>query len=164
MQAMCGRRLNYHICSNNSRGRFDYFFRTKRGRRDYSREGDYSTKAIISNIGTCQPWLHPLRVLGAEFSMRVTVGASFCVYPEPKPLIFSTGFSLWGPMTGRGGFTNRGYITLSRGWLYQKWKQLDMSDIRPKAPTSTGSGCTAVVTCSLQGLGHVCPVYFYIVN
>ena len=44
-----------------------YFFRTKRGRCDYSREGDYSTKAIISNIGTCQPWLHPLRVLGTEF-------------------------------------------------------------------------------------------------
>ena len=67
-------------------------------------------------------------------------------------------------MTGRGGFTNLGYITLSRGWLYHKWKQLDMSDIRPKAPTSTGSGSTAVVTCSLQGLDHVCPVYFYIVN
>ena len=31
--------------------------------------------------------------------MRVTVGASFCVYPEPNPLIFSTGFSLWGPVT-----------------------------------------------------------------
>ena len=64
-------------------------------------------------------------------------------------------------MARRGGFTNRGDITLSRGWLYQKWKQLDMSDIRPQAPTFTGGGCTAVVTCSLQGLGHVCPVYFY---
>ena len=27
------------------------------------------------------------------------MGASFCVYPEPNPLIFSTGFSLWGPVT-----------------------------------------------------------------
>ena len=92
------------------------------------------------------------------------MGASFCVYPEANPLIFSTGFSLWGPVTEGGGFTNRGDITLSQGWLYQKWKQADMSDIRPQAPTSTGSECTAVVTCSLQGLGHVCPVYFCIVN
>ena len=96
-------------------------------------------------------WLYPLRVLGTAFYEGHW--ASFCVYPENNPLIFSTGFSLRGPMARRGGFTNRGDITLSRGWLYQKWKQPDMSDIRPQAPTSTGSGCTAVVTCSLQGLG-----------
>ena len=78
-----------------------------------------------------------------------------------QPLNFSTGFSLWGPMAGSGGggFTNRGYITLSQGWLCQKWKQPDMSDIRPQAPTSTRSGCTAVVTCSLQGLGHLLESY-----
>ena len=93
------------------------------------------------------------------------MGASFCVYPEPGPIIFLLAFRcgvLWPGGGGGGGFTNRGYITLSQGWLCQKWKQAVMSDIRPQAPTS--SECTAVVTCSLQGLGHVCPVYFCIVN
>ena len=152
---------SYRISSNNSRGRFDYFFRTKRGRCDYSREGHYSTKAIISNIGTCQPFLHPLCLLGTEFYEGHW--ASFCVYPEPNPLIFLLAFRcgvLWpGAGGGGGGFTNRGYITLSQGWLCQKWKQPDMSDIRPQAPTSTGSRCTAVVTCSLQGLGHLLESY-----
>ena len=155
--------LNYRISSNNSRGRFDYFFRTKRGRCDYSREGDYLTKAIISNIGTCQPWLHPLRLLGTAL-YEGHRGSLLLRLSWTQPLNFSTCFSLWGPIARKGGFTNRGDITLSRSWLYQKWKQPDMLDIRPQAPTSTGSGCTAVVTCSLQGLGHVCSVYFYIVN
>ena len=152
--------LNYRISSNNSRGRFDYFFRTKRGRCDYSREGDYSTKAIISNIGTCHPCLHPLRVLGTAF-YEGHRGSFLLRLSWTQPLNFFYWFFVVGSCDRGGGFTNRGDITLSRGWLYQKWKQADMSDIRTHAPTSAGSGCTAVVTCSLQGLGHVCPVYFY---
>ena len=99
--------LNYRISSNNSggigscRGRFDYFFRTKRGRCDYSREGHYSTKAIISNIGTCQPCFHPLCLLGTEFYEGHW--ASFCVYPEPNPLIFLLAFRCGVLWPGAGG-------------------------------------------------------------
>ena len=90
--------LNYRISSNNSRGRFDYFFRTKRGRCDYSREGHYSTKAIISNIGTCQPCLHPLRLLGTAF-YEGHRGSFLLRLSWTQPLNFSTGFSLRGPGT-----------------------------------------------------------------
>ena len=32
----------------------------------------------------------------------------------------------WGLKVGRRGFTSHEGVTLSRGWLYQKWKPLDI--------------------------------------
>ena len=55
-------------------------------------------------------------------------------------------------MARRGGVTNRGDITLSRGWLYQKClKQLDMSDIRPRHPPPLEAGARQLLHVAYRG-------------
>ena len=65
-------------------------------------------------------------------SLHLAFGSSF--YPHPFPLYSSTDKSgdkclvslVWGLMAGGRGFASHGGVTLSRGWLYQKLKPLDI--------------------------------------
>ena len=77
-----------------------------------------------------QPCLHHLHVLGTAFpsghSLRLVFGSFFYPHSSP-PLLF--------PLINQcdrflvplaWGFMARGGVTLSRGWLCQKWKPLDI--------------------------------------
>ena len=65
-------------------------------------------------------------------SLRLAFGSFF--YPHPSPLNSSTVNQCdgclvplaWGLMAGGRGFASHGGVTLSRGWLCQRWKPLDI--------------------------------------
>ena len=65
-------------------------------------------------------------------SLRLAFGSFF--YPIPPPLILPLlnqcdrclVLLAWGLMAGGRGFASHGGVTLSRGWLCQKWKPLDI--------------------------------------
>ena len=86
-----------------------------------------------------QPCLHRLHVLSTVFSWRpfsstrLAFGSFF--YPHPShplilPLLNQCDGCLvplaWGLMAGGRGFASHGGVTLSRGWLCQRWKPLDI--------------------------------------
>ena len=80
-----------------------------------------------------QPCLHHLHVLSKAFFWRLALGLLF--YPHPFhpcifPLINQCDRCLvplvWGLMAGGHGSASHGGVTLSRGWLCQKWKPLDI--------------------------------------
>ena len=66
-------------------------------------------------------------------SLRLAFGSFFYPHPSPPflpPLINQRGRCLvplaWGLMAGGRGFASHGGVTLSRGWLCQRWKPLDI--------------------------------------
>jgi len=85
------------------------------------------------------PCLNPLHVLSTRFSCSHSLCLAFgsFFYPHsspPPPFIFPLTNQcdrclvslVWGPMAGGHRFASHGGITLSRGWLCQKWKPLDI--------------------------------------
>ena len=84
-----------------------------------------------------QPCLHHLHVLSTVFSWRPFSSFSLWIIllpPSLPPLILPLlnqcdGCLVplaWGLMAGGRGFASHGGITLSRGWLCQRWKPLDI--------------------------------------
>ena len=84
-----------------------------------------------------QPCLHHLHVLSTVFSWRPFSSFSLWIIllpPSLPPLILPLlnqcdGCLVplaWGLMAGGRGFASHGGVTLSRGWLCQKWKPLDI--------------------------------------
>ena len=86
-----------------------------------------------------QPCLHHLHVLSTEFSWQLLSLFSLWIIllppslPPPPfifPLINHCDRCLvplsWGLMGGGCGFASHGGVTLSRGWLCQRWKPLDI--------------------------------------
>ena len=83
-------------------------------------------------------WLkpHQLHVPSTAFLGNHLLWLAFglCICPHPSPFIFSlinqchkALFQLvWRLMAGRHRCTSHGDVTLSRGWLCQKWKPLDI--------------------------------------
>ena len=66
-------------------------------------------------------------------SLRLACGSFF--YPHPSPHLILPLFNqcdgclvplAWGLMAGGRGFASHGGVTLSRGWLCQRWKPLDI--------------------------------------
>ena len=86
-----------------------------------------------------QPCFHHLHVLSTEFSWQLLSLFSLWIIllpPSlpPPPFIFPL-INLfdrclvplaWGLIAGGHGFDSNGGITLSRGWMCQKWKPLDI--------------------------------------
>ena len=84
-----------------------------------------------------QPCLHRLHVLSTVFSWRPFSSFSLWIIllpPSLPPLILPLlnqcdGCLVplaWGLMAGGRGFDSHGGVTLSRGWLCQRWKPLDI--------------------------------------
>ena len=84
-----------------------------------------------------QPCLHHLHVLSTVFSWRPFSSFSLWIILLPSslphfifPLINQCDRCLvllaWGLMAGGRWFASHGGVTLSRGWLCQKWKPLDI--------------------------------------
>ena len=74
-------------------------------------------------------------------SLRLAFGSFF--YPHPSPLNSSTVNQCdgclvplaWGLMAGGRGFASHGGVTLSRGWLCQRWKPVDIPGIHLHSAT-----------------------------
>ena len=84
-----------------------------------------------------QPCLHRLHVLSTVFSWRPFSSFSLWIIllPPSLPPINSSTVNqcdrclvplAWGLMAGGRGFASHGGVTLSRGWLCQRWKPLDI--------------------------------------
>ena len=78
-----------------------------------------------------QPCLHHLHVLSTTFScchsLCLPLGSLFYPHPSPPPPGGQVPGSIGvGVMAGGHGFASHGDITLSGGWLCQKWKPLDI--------------------------------------
>ena len=91
-----------------------------------------------------QPCLHHLHVLSTVFAWRPSSSFSLGIIllppslppPPPPPPPFIPPLLnqcdrcmvplAWGLMAGGRGFASHGGVTLSRGWLCQKWKDLDI--------------------------------------
>ena len=85
----------------------------------------------------CQPCLHRLHVLSTVFSWQPFSSFSLWIilFPHPSPPLILPLLNqcdgclvplAWGLMAGGRGFASHGGITLSRGWLCQRWKPLDI--------------------------------------
>ena len=85
----------------------------------------------------CQPCLHQLHVLSTVFLWRPFSSFSLWIILLPLslpplilPLLNQCDGCLvplaWGLMAGGHGFASHGGVTLSRGWLCQRWKPLDI--------------------------------------
>ena len=84
-----------------------------------------------------QPCLHHLHVLSTVFSWQPFSSFSLWIIllpPSLPPFILSLLNQCdrclvplaWGLMAGGHGFASHGGVTLSRGWLCQRWKTLDI--------------------------------------
>ena len=84
-----------------------------------------------------QPCLHLLHVLSTVFSWQPFSSFSLWIIllpPSLPPFILSLLNQCdrclvplaWGLMAGGHGFASHGGVTLSRGWLCQRWKPLDI--------------------------------------
>ena len=93
-----------------------------------------------------QPCLHRLHVLSTVFSWRPFSSFSLWIIllpPSLPPLILPLlnqcdGCLVplaWGLMAGGRGFASHGGVTLSRGWLCQRWKPVDIPGIHLHSAT-----------------------------
>ena len=90
----------------------------------------------VNNKEHGQPCLHHLHVFSPVFSWWPFFSLSFGSFFHPHPSCFILPLLnqcdrclvllAWGLMAGERGFASHGVVTLSRGWLCQRWEPLDI--------------------------------------
>ena len=110
-----------------------------------------------------QPCLHHLHVLSTVFSWQPFSLFSLWIIlltPSLPPFILPMLnqcdrclFPLvWGLMDGERGFASHGVVTLSRGWLCQRWKLLDIPGTHLHSVTQLLTGKNHSLICNCCGV------------
>ena len=80
------------------------------------------------------------------------MGASFCVYPEPNHLIFSTGFSLWGPVTEGADLPIVGTsLYLAVGFIKSGSRQTCQTSVTARHPPPLGVDARQLLHVAYRG-------------